>query len=85
MTDGRDEQSGFPPLAEYSFNRGSATADAPITCARDTRLTNPNAPGAPSAGLVDRAADGLARFMARWEHVEEITHDCATSGTEGKQ
>lgn len=24
-------------------------------------------PGAPSPELVDRAADGLARFMARWE------------------
>ncbi|MFF3726858.1 hypothetical protein ACFYYM_31330 [Streptomyces erythrochromogenes] len=27
-------------------------------------------PGAPSAELVDRAADGLARFMARWEDPE---------------
>ncbi|MFF3088844.1 hypothetical protein ACFVRB_27960 [Streptomyces nojiriensis] len=84
MTDGRTEQSGFPPLAGYGFNRGSAPADAPMTCARDTRLTNPSAPGAPSAELIDRAADGLARFIAGWKHTEEFTHNLATSDNVGK-
>ncbi|WP_406511039.1 hypothetical protein OG851_00085 [Streptomyces sp. NBC_00161] len=41
----------------------------------------PTAPGVPSADLADRAKDGFARFMARWEDPDpDPEHDRAADG-----
>lgn len=35
----------------------------------------PSSPAGPSPELQDRAADGLVRFVARWEPPDDVRHE----------
>ncbi|MFD4241538.1 hypothetical protein ACFWP3_08085 [Streptomyces sp. NPDC058525] len=54
------------------------------TASPDNHHALPGPPAGPSPELQDRAADGLARFMARWEPPDDVQHDQADDAAEDR-